>query len=249
MYDEEVKKYMDSFLTTWKDVIQQHMKYKMPNLVNAEMKAAINAQDLPLYIYPTFMKSGKQYYCVQTQGTEQKMYIHSTFSKFRTEEIPPYVKPLKHKYNIRRFKKETSVFQRWKKDDDFILQDAAAHDFSYWKVARFVKKVEDLEDLKKVIRENFFELKNMHIYNSANSTFPACSMLEFTKFSKRCEFPDRNVSISQIEREFIAANFEESKSEQGENPDRQLIRFEFIELLVRIANIKIFQKRKGMTIA
>ena len=50
-------------------------------------------------------------------------------TKFRTEEITPYVKPKKHKYNIRRFKKETSVFAKWKEDDDFILKEAAAHDF------------------------------------------------------------------------------------------------------------------------
>ena len=249
MYDEEVQKYMDSYLMTWKDVIQKHLKYKMPNLVNVEMKEAIDACNVPLYVYPTFMKSGKQYYCIKTQDSGRNMYVHSNLTKFRTEEIMPYVKPKKHKYNIRRFKKETSVFQRWKKDDDFTLQDAAAHDFSFWKVPRFVKKEEDLEDLKKVIRDNFFELKNMHIYNAANSTFPACSLLEFTKFSKKCEFADKNMSMAQIEREFIATNFEISKSDQAENPDRQLIRFEFIELLVRIANIKIMQKRKGITIA
>ena len=57
------------------------------------------------------------------------MYVHYSLTKFRTEEITPYVKPKKHKYNIRRFKKETSVFAKWKEDDDFILKEAAAHDF------------------------------------------------------------------------------------------------------------------------
>jgi len=35
IYDEAVKKYYDAYKTTWKDVIQEYMKYKRPNLVNA----------------------------------------------------------------------------------------------------------------------------------------------------------------------------------------------------------------------
>ena len=83
----------------------------------------------------------------------------------------------------------------------------------------------------------------MHIYNSANSTFPACSLNEFSNFSRKCEFKDSRLTGAIIDREFIATNFEINRNEQESNPDRQLIRFEFIELLVRIANGKYLQSK------
>ena len=54
-YDEEVETYMNGYLKTWKDVVQRHLRYKMPNLVNVEDREAIDAENGPLYVYPTFM--------------------------------------------------------------------------------------------------------------------------------------------------------------------------------------------------
>lgn len=58
--------------------------------------------------------------------------------------------------------------------------------------------------------------------------------------AKRIGFLDKNVKISTLQRLFIAANFEEVQG-QDDNPDKALIRFEFIELLIRIAKEK-YQK-------
>jgi hypothetical protein len=44
------------------------------------------------------------------------------------------------------------------------------------------------------------------------------------------------VTVNSINRFFIAVNVEISN--QDENPDKELIRFEFIELMVRIAHEK-----------
>tara|TARA_B110000285_G_C14641896_1_gene387982 strand:+ start:202 stop:384 length:183 start_codon:yes stop_codon:yes gene_type:complete len=59
------------------------------------------------------------------------------------EEIKPFSKSHKHKSKVRTFKKETSVFRAWKRDDDFIINECLHHDFSFWKVPRFIKDETD----------------------------------------------------------------------------------------------------------
>lgn len=63
IYRHYEQRYLDQYLLTWKQVIQKQLKYKNPNL--------INANNLPtnesFYVFPTFMTSGKQYFYVSTK--------------------------------------------------------------------------------------------------------------------------------------------------------------------------------------
>ena len=68
-YQREVKMHYDSYRTKWKDIIQGELKYKNPHIVNANFKGMIENQDVPLFVYPCFMKSSKQYYAVKYQKT------------------------------------------------------------------------------------------------------------------------------------------------------------------------------------
>lgn len=54
---------------------------------------------------------------------------------------------------------------------------------------------------------------------------------------------DKNLSISTLDRLFIATNVE--LVDMDDNPDKELCRFEFIEILVRIAGAKY--KDPGIT--
>ena len=63
-------------------------------------------------------------------------------------------------------------------------------------------------------------------------------MNDFTWFSRKANFIDKQVPQSTIDRHFIAANVELMGSNQENNPDKELNRFEFFEVLVRIANDK-----------
>jgi hypothetical protein len=69
---------------------------------------------------------------------------------------------------------------------------------------------------------------------ASKSIFPAISMNDFTSFARKAKFVDKNLSSSTLDRLFIAANVEVGE-EQDDNPDKALIRFEFIELLARVA--------------
>ena len=48
----------------------------------------------------------------------------------------------------KRFKKEGSVFRDWKEDTSITLSQAMEHDFSLWKIPRFVKEDSDVSSLR-----------------------------------------------------------------------------------------------------
>jgi len=68
---------------------------------------------------------------------------------------------------------------------------------------------------------------------ASGSTFPTIGLNEWTNYAKRAGFTDSKLVPSTLDRLFIAANVE--IEDQALNPDKALIRFEFVELLVRVA--------------
>ena len=91
----------------------------------------------------------------------------------------------------------------------------------------------DLLNLKRLIKVHYAILKANFIYCASNSHFPDIDIHEFTSFCKKLRIYDHNIDHSTTDRHFIAVNVE--LTTQVGNPDKALIRFEFIELLIRIA--------------
>jgi hypothetical protein len=58
-YQREVKHHYEGYKNSWKDIIQNEMKYKRPHIVNANFKSMIENKDYPLFVYPCFMKCSK----------------------------------------------------------------------------------------------------------------------------------------------------------------------------------------------
>jgi hypothetical protein len=71
---------------------------------------------------------------------------------------------------------------------------------------------------------------------ASRSNFPTIGMVDFTQFCEKAEIFDKVINVSTIDRLFIASNYEVEKND--DNPDRELCRFEFMEILLRIANAK-----------
>ena len=66
-YNHEWAKYYRGYSDIWKDVIQDSLPYKEPNLVNVKFSAMIENRDVPLYVYPCFMKTQKRYYAIKVK--------------------------------------------------------------------------------------------------------------------------------------------------------------------------------------
>jgi hypothetical protein len=140
-----MQEYLNSYFENWKDVVWSNLKFKKPNLVNANLNCIMHGE--PFYVYPCFMKSGKQYFNVQErpQGEPPINYVQSCISKFRTEEIPMYRKTFKTSIIERTFNKDKSVFAKWIKDNQQIVNNCLEHDFKHWKTQRFIKDPNDYE--------------------------------------------------------------------------------------------------------
>lgn len=76
------------------------------------------------------------------------------------------------------------------------------------------------------------------------SHFPCISWIDFSNFCEKCKFIDHKViNVADIDRFFIATNVEIEKLDH--NPEKALMRYEFMEILVRIAQAKF--KESGVT--
>ena len=83
------------------------------------------------------------------------------------------------------------------------------------------------------IQRNYQFIKDTHIYQCAKSIFPSTDFDDFMESAEQARIIDKNLRKAGVVILFIAANYE--VDEQDDNPDQALIRFEYIELLVRIA--------------
>ena len=67
-------------------------------------------------------------------------------------------------------------------------------------------------------------------------------MVDFTNICHMWHIVNRrDLSIADIDRLFFAVNFEEVQGETGDledNPDKELCRYEFFEIIVRMAKLK-----------
>lgn len=137
---------------------------------------------------------------------EHKM--HSQMVRHRLEEVPKYVKTAELPKE-RRFIKENSVFSTWRLDDEFVLKRCLQHDQKYWKVHKVVKDKEDFDNVFAVIEEHYELLKNTHIELSTRSSFPCIMAKPYVDFAKRANFVDKQMKTRDIDRLFIATNYEE----------------------------------------
>ena len=156
--------------------------------------------------------------------------------KYREEEVYEFRKRFKKILIQRKFVKESSVFAYWITDTPATIAKCFEYDMKFWKCKKFIKDKDDYNDLKKSVKRNYEFIKANHLALASTSTFPATSINDFTLFSTKAGFTDKTFNNSRVDQLFIATNFEEEA--QDENPDKALIRFEFIELLVRIAREK-----------
>ena len=187
-----------------------------------------------IWVLPVFMSAGKHSYFVKT--AEDEIYAHTLLAPYREEDIPIQVKQSKTKTIERKFKKDASVFKEWKEDTPYILQKSAELDKREWKAPRFIKDPEEVEKCWEVIWKYFAKLKDIFITMASRSNFPSVTLLDFTTFCDICRIMDKNVNLSTIDRLFIATNVEIIAND--ENPDKELCRFEFFEILLRLGNVK-----------
>lgn len=159
--------------------------------------------------------------------------MHRCLIPVREEEVPSFFKTGKSKINQRVFRKEYSVFRDWREDNPNFLNLCFKSDSGLWKLHKFIKDPVDLEKTIELLKENFVRIKKIFLSEASKSGFPCINWIAYSDYCALCKLVDQNCNLASIDRAFIATNVELEKHE--ENPATALERYEFMEILVRIA--------------
>ena len=115
-----------------------------------------------------------------------------------------------------------------------------------WKVNRFIKETRDMKATVKYLTENYSLIKEFRMGAICQAGDPP--HLTQLGFNKACE-------ISNIEEHFVtksvqsshfnpAATINKSKEENKTSMTKVLSRFEFMQILIRIAHVKYIKTEK-----
>ena len=176
-----------------------------------------------------------------------EVFFYQCNVPIRTEEVPVFAKNMTTTTVQRQFRKEESVFARWKRDTKDTLEAAFAEDMLHWKGARLIKDVADRTATVEVLRQHFAILKEIFINESSGgSVYPGISSLGISDLGQRCKLLDDGVSppfnLSSLDRAYIAASYTQNASDPP-----NMIRFEFLEALVRIADSRFIATKQIKT--
>jgi len=146
---------MERFNKFWFESLAEELYYKKPFMGNGELlKSVQHPEEEQLYVYPCFIRPGKQNYVVIQEDelanqTEERVelpddtssyYFHKSMVENRMEEAISFNKPMKMGTKENLFRLENSVFKNWKQDTQSILEKCYDHDILHWKTAKFWKK-------------------------------------------------------------------------------------------------------------
>lgn len=139
---------------------------------------------------------------------------------------------------LRRFDKGNSVFRTWRADTEEKLKKSFELDVGYSKIMKASGSQEVFEEVTSILFEHIRQIKDIFTYGIATSSFPSISWMDFSNMCQHWKIIDKNLSYATIDRVFIATNVE--LVEQEDNPDRDLCRYEFYEIIARLAREKYY---------
>ena len=136
-----------------------------------------------------------------------------------------------------------------------MFRQCVEHDFKFWKATRLVKDPEDYDELCAVLLKNAKLLVQLFTFLAAKSQYPAIGLIDFGIFCQDCRIIDPKLLSNQVDLQFKAATSANpniipdekmkkmraisTKSELLKlQPDSALIRYQFLEILVRISGAK-----------
>lgn len=77
--------------------------------------------------------------------------------------------------------------------------------------------------------------------NANPKTYPTIGWLKFSEYCQQWKLLDNTLTSQDVDLAFVAVNYEEVDLEQ--NDDKNLVRYEFLEIFVRLAKVKFFDKK------
>lgn len=79
----------------------------------------------------------------------------------------------------------------------------------YSKIYKFVKDRTEFKKINEVILNNYEIIYEQYILGQAMSNYPSVTMIDFGKFCKDWNIIGKSVTMTDIDRLFVAVNYEE----------------------------------------
>ena len=139
------------------------------------------------------------------------------------------------------FSKQRSVFRDFRLDNPDVYRRAFEADWKFNKIPKFIRRAEEVAKIRVILYEHYPALKSIFMNLACNPSYPSVDWKAFLQFVDQCGFIDEHATMHEIDRAFVATNIELEKLD--DNPDRELCRYEFLELVCRIGIIKYFDSK------
>ncbi|CAG9324752.1 unnamed protein product [Blepharisma stoltei] len=143
-----------------------------------------------------------------------------------------------------------SLFKDYKFDSEEILNECFEFDWRYSRLANFVKNPADQEAVKDILKKCYIYIKetyrNLSAYGGSELFSIGTNVL--TDFLNQCQLIDNFYGASDMGVNWNSAIVPKEKG-QIYNPGSALVRYEFMEILVRIANDRFLRNKICTNIA
>ena len=140
------------------------------------------------------------------------------------------------------WKIENSIFRDYKLDSPELLGKCFEYDWGKCKIPKLVKDSSELQRVKEAISKTYSVLKEIYkYYSSINPAGEIWSIgqMVFTDICNESKIVDNNFRLADIDFHLKGALFQEVRNSRS--PPNSLVRFQFMEILFRIASDKYFK--------
>lgn len=142
-------------------MIAKNARFKNPNVVNMEYAQQAIKKGEQVWVAPLIMKPGKHsvFFSQVDKNGQQNVALQTCMVNVRHEKVAYRLKPSKASNEAKAvFDKDASVFALWKDNNRLFEQ----HDFTKWKLDRFVKQHEDQVAVKEFFKDKMHNVKEIY---------------------------------------------------------------------------------------
>eukprot|EP00358_Blepharisma_japonicum_P001299 CAMPEP_0202955260 /NCGR_PEP_ID=MMETSP1395-20130829/51643_1 /ASSEMBLY_ACC=CAM_ASM_000871 /TAXON_ID=5961 /ORGANISM="Blepharisma japonicum, Strain Stock R1072" /LENGTH=375 /DNA_ID=CAMNT_0049671631 /DNA_START=936 /DNA_END=2060 /DNA_ORIENTATION=- len=143
-----------------------------------------------------------------------------------------------------------SLFRDYKFDDENLLNECFEFDWKHSRLMNFVKNQADQDKVKDILKANYKHIRETYKFLAAFSGSEIFSIGSnvLTDFLNQCQILDSNYAASDLGVNWNSCIVPKEKG-QLYNPGSALVRYEFMEIMVRIANDRYIRNKICTTVA
>eukprot|EP00347_Sterkiella_histriomuscorum_P017828 403347825 len=137
-----------------------------------------------------------------------------------------------------------SVFKDYIFDNEMTIARCFEYDWSNSKIPKIVKDESELSQIKAYLKSIYKSIRECYKHYAGinpQNDIPSIGQNAFQDFVNNCQILEGDlIKLSDVDLEFISTNA--GNKNQRLNPDRALVRYQLMEICVRIAIFKYYKK-------